>query len=359
MPLKVTKLRAGQRFLQVVDPNTRTGRQVRAEVHPRSGFTLIELLVVIAIIAILVGMLVPAVQQARAAARRAQCQNNLKQLALALHNFHDTERAFPPARLIRDVNRYPNDTGTLAGLDEPSWLIRLLPYLEQTSMASEWDVYKTFGEHSQQIRSRSVSTYLCPERHSGDTAVAPDLSVEVFLPCGCPGGVQVTPGGAVADYVGNHGDNSPGASGLSTDFYWGGNGTGVLISSRPKMSGEVLKPGWLDRISISDIKDGTSNTLLLGEPHVPRGELNRSPYNGPAYFGRHLTNFCRIGGPGIPLAHGPDDQRGMTYSFGSSHTSYINFALADGSVRAISTHLSTRILASLAHRSDGNTVGDF
>ena len=100
----------------------------------RSGFTIIELLVAIAIIGLLIALLLPAVQQARAAARKTQCANNLKQLGLATHSFHDTHGAFPPARLILNVPRTAIDNGgILVGLDEPTWLVRLLPFMEQSS----------------------------------------------------------------------------------------------------------------------------------------------------------------------------------------------------------------------------------
>jgi prepilin-type N-terminal cleavage/methylation domain-containing protein len=100
----------------------------------RSAFTLIELLAVIAIIGILIAILLPAVQQARAAARRSQCQNNLKQIGLALHQFHDALGAFPPARLVEDGIRTLTSDGTTPGMDEPSWLIHILPHLEQSAL---------------------------------------------------------------------------------------------------------------------------------------------------------------------------------------------------------------------------------
>lgn len=122
----------------------------------REGFTLIELLVVIAIIGVLVAILLPAVQQARAAARRTQCQNNLKQIGLALHQFHDANGAFPPARLVLDGIRTLSENGTTSGVDEPSWLIHILPHLEQSAVFSSWDLYKPFGAQSLTVRQSVV-----------------------------------------------------------------------------------------------------------------------------------------------------------------------------------------------------------
>jgi len=325
----------------------------------RSGFTLIELLVVIAIIAILIALTLPAVQQARSAARRMQCSNNLKQLALAAHSFHDSYQAFPPARLILDTPRTQNDTATRIGMDEPTWLVRLLPFLEQSALHAGWDEYTVYGTQPAAVRNQALSVFLCPERHSADSAVALDTTVEITTPCGCPAGVQFSPGGAVVDYVANHGDLSPGAVGSSTDFYWGGNGTGVIVSSRPVGDETAIRRDWMDKIGMSDVSDGTSNTILIGEPHVPFDEDLASPFNGPAYFGRHLTNFSRIGGPGVPMAHHRNDQRAGVYSFGSSHAGIVQFALTDGSVRSISTSLSTRVLGHLTNRRDHQVVSDF
>ena len=324
-----------------------------------SGFTLIELLVVIAIIGVLIALLLPAVQQARAASRRSQCKNNLKQIGLALHNFHDSQLAFPPARLIQYPPASVSTPDSTPGMDEPSWLVWILPYVEQSNLASQFDLFLPYGSQPVAARNRAISVYLCPDRHSADTAVSPPDIVTITLPCGCPSGAQQVAGGAIVDYVANHGDLSPGSSLLPTDFYWGGNGTGVLISSRPRINGTQIERTWEDKIRMADVTDGTSNTLLVGEPHIPRGELGKTPYNGPGYFGRHLTHFARIGGPGVPMAHNADDQRANAYSFGSPHEGVVQFAMADGSVRAISTSISTTVLGDLTNRHDGDTVGEF
>lgn len=334
-------------------------RSTRLNPAPRGGFTIVELMVVIAIVGILMALLLPATQQARAAARRMQCTNNLKQLGLAVHNFHDVYGAFPPARLILDIPRGWEEPGTSVGLDEPSWLIRILPFLEQQAASGEWDLYRTYLDNPAAARNRPYSVFLCPERHAADTAVVEDRSVLIVAPCGCIGGKQVVPGGAVVDYGANHGDLSPGAAGLSSDFYWGGKGTGVIISSRPRGTELEIERDWQDRVGARDVTDGLSQTLLIGELFIPRSQFNQSPFNGPAYMGRHLTNFARLGGPGVPLAHHAGDQRANQYSFGSAHLGVVLFALADGSCRGISTSISTRVLGHLTHRYDGTVVGEF
>ena len=338
---------------------TFAGTSSRARGRSRRGFTLIELLVVIAIIAVLIALLMPAVQQARAAARRMQCSNNLKQLALATHSFHDTYKAFPPARLILNVPRLQTNSATWSGMDEPSWLVRLLPWLEQSAFHQQWDEYLAYGFHPDNVRNLALPVFLCPDRHSADNAVAVERFVEITAACGCPTGYQFVAGGGISDYVANHGDLSPGAISEPTDFYWGGNGTGVIISCRPVGVVYDIERDWRDRVTMADVTDGTSNTLLIGESHIPRGQDLVTPYNGPAYYGRHLTNFSRIGGPGVPLAHNPDDQRGSLYSFGSSHTGVVQFAVTDGSVRGVSTSISTRVLGNLTNRLDGRVVGEF
>jgi len=327
----------------------------------RHGFTLIELLVVIAMIGILVALLMPAVQQAREAARRTQCKNNLKQLSLSATNFHDTFNAYPPARLVNRAQAQSRGTyGGTWGIDEPSWLVYVLPYLDQSNFYNEWDRFAPYNDHAQSIRDRALPVFLCPSKQSASDAVAPESTSTFVGWCGCTVKGDTIPSGAVSNYAGNMGDNSPGATGADTDFYWGGNGTGVIISSRRKVddSGKPMED-WEDKIRIASISDGTSNTFMIGEMHIPQGELLASPYNGPAYHGRNYTNFIRVGGPGIPLAHNTEDQRAISYSFGSSHEGIVQFAMADGSVRGVSTSLSTRILARLCNREDGETVGEF
>ena len=270
----------------------------------------------------------------------------------------------------------------MLGSDEPTWLVRLFPFLDRKTESELWDLYTPFGSHPPEARQQIVSTFLCPSRHTMSHAIAADDVTQIDFACGCASARQNVPGGAVTDYGGNMGDTSPGASGGPTDFYWGGRGTGVLIASRPVPAkardeltdlerftrefspGKPMTPaniwqGWSDKIRLSDIDDGSSNTLLVGEMHIPPESLNKSPFNGAAYLGRHFSHFSRIVGPGVPFAHHASDDRASVYSFGGPHSGGVQFCLADGSVRLISTSISTRTAARLANRADQQSVGSF
>ncbi len=319
---------------------------------PNKGFTLVELLVVITIVGILIAMLMPAVQQVREAARRTHCLNNLRQVALATQGFHDTVGAFPPARLFPKADGAPPYH---RGWDEPSWLARILPYIEQTAFHAQWDMSASYVAHPPEVISNVVPTYICASRRTYDNANAPDASakMEFTLPCGCGGWFEIdVVGGATGDYAGNHGDLSPGSTGAPTDFYWGGNGTGVIISSQAKedTSGNL---NWVDRIRIEDVSDGTSNTALAGELHIPEHSMNTIPYNGPIYNGQDLAAFARIGGPGVPLGHGPTDAGPYILGFGSWHPGVCHFSFVDGSTQTISNMIDTVTLGQICNRADG------
>lgn len=324
-----------------------------------SAFTLVELLVVISVIGVLVGLLLPAVQAAREAARRMQCQNNLHQIGLATQMFHDSFNSYPPAR----YQPRPGDPiETACGGKETTWLVRILPYLEQTALERGWDYAKPYEDHADSTRSQSLAAYCCPSRRSVSDAKGNGVSSKstitwVTTPCGCKFPVVGTGSqfvlGALGDYGGNHGDLSPGAVGLPTDFYYGGNGNGVIISSRARCVTDS-PVDWVDRIRMRDVLDGTSNTLLAGEMHVPLGKIGGSVEDAYIYNGESFYSSARVGGPTVPIAADPQAEGNALVSWGSWHPGVCNFSLADGSVRSVSAHTDTELLGNLCNRRDGN-----
>jgi prepilin-type N-terminal cleavage/methylation domain-containing protein/prepilin-type processing-associated H-X9-DG protein len=321
----------------------------------RSAFTLVELLVVIAIIGVLIGMLLPAAQSVREAARRTQCLNNLRQIGLATTMFHDVHLAFPPARLYPKKNaQAPFDKGG----DQPSWLVRILPFLEQRALYEKWNLSASYEDHDDEVISKALEIFLCPSRHSLTNANVPTEVKELYVraPCGCGGLASIKiVGGATGDYAGNHGDLSPGSTGSANDYYYGGNGTGVLISSQAE---EVArrKLNWIDRINFASITDGSSNTTLAGELHVIPENLNQIPFNGPIYNGEDLAAFTRIGGPGVPILSGRQKSETGVLGFGSWHPGLCNFVFADGSTRFVANDIDTVSLGNLCNRRDGGMV---
>ena len=138
--------------------------------------------------------------------------------------------------------------------------------------------------------------------------------------------------GALSDYAGNHGDLGLGATGESTDFYFGGNGTGVIISARARCKDGVPYSAY-DRGRMASVSDGQSNTFLFGEKHFSAESVAQYPDDSPAYDGDHLPASCRLAGPGLRLSNGPSDVLADMFSFGSWHPGGSHFAHVDGSVR--------------------------
>ena len=345
----------------------------------RHGFTLVELLVTISIIAILMGLLLPAVQSAREAARQTDCKNRIRQLALATHMHHDALGYFPPAR----YQPKPDDPADMqCGKESPTWLALVMPYIEQVSLGEQWDFKKRWHEHDEAVRNTVPDIFLCPTRRSGTQPIGSiDLAytqnIEVVstsygpakkLPCGCwiPGPVIITTSqgsqsatrpvsGALSDYAGNHGDLEPGAIGQPTDFYFGGNGTGVIISVRARCKDNVPYASY-DRVKMASVTDGQSSTFLFGEKHINGQMLATYPDDSPAYDGDHLPAACRLAGPGLRLSTGPSDMLADMFSFGSWHPAGTHFALVDGSVRLFSPEADTKLLGSLANRKDARVT---
>jgi prepilin-type N-terminal cleavage/methylation domain-containing protein len=303
------------------------------------GFSLVELLVVICILSILAALLLPAIDRVRETARAAVCRNRLRSLALATLQFEGVRGCFPPARIISPVG-----SGTAAGTPSATWLVRVMPFLEQ-AVAPAWDDAKPYAEQSDAARSLVVADYLCPTRRAtGRTVTASTMTPNRLASCGCliPG--RPVSGGAVADFGGNHGHMVPSASGTSAS------GSGLIVSA------EHL-PGtgrWFPSVRPQDARDGLSRTLLVAEMHVPRAGLCEPPDNGPAYDATDFFSMSRVGGPGVPLADGPDDDvAGMgMFAFGGWHPGACQAAYGDGRIESLSPQMETDVLAALCSRAD-------
>jgi len=286
----------------------------------RRGFTLIELLVVIAIIAILIGLLLPAVQKVREAAARMQCTNNLKQLGLAFHSYHDANNAFanggknicdaPIAPTVAAATcTAPSGGGNSAGCCGPlnrnewSWTYQILPYIEQDNIFRSTSNGVVFAT--------PVKTFYCPSRRS------PILFG----------------GSAKTDYAGSAGTGS----------------NGVLVRTG------------LSVVRMLDITDGTSNTFMLGEKRLSLGGLGQTYDDNEAYVAPGWDSEIFRRSDIAPLPDNPGRNPGADplsgwSNFGSSHTGIVVMGMADGSIRTVRYSVNAEQFRRAGIRNDGLTV---
>ncbi len=294
----------------------------------RDGFTLIELLVVIAIIGLLVALLLPAVQQAREAARRTQCRDHLKQLALALHNYHDAHQTLPSGYVYRpDFSTSPPNNG--AGF---SWGAMILPYIEQSSVYHElnWNV-AIYHAANETPRKRHLKVFLCPNDSKSDGG---------FLEMG-----PLPEYYAMASYVACFGPPD-------------------LDDTQEKRDGMFSRNS---RTRFGDVTDGLSNTLMLGE-------RENGPFRKGIPHGVHFTYETNWSGA-VRDWDEPDDDHGHMILFQSGHVpndgfsddrdvsaphvGYANFAFGDGSVRGLTENIDFGLYQSLSTRAGGEVLGEF
>jgi len=310
-----------------------------AKRNHQQGFTLIELLVVIAIIAVLIALFLPAVQRAREAANRVVCQNNLKQIGLALHMYHDNWGHFPPGYIWHagvpgaDPMMCPNQPGdwtdTAPGW---GWAALLLPFLEQDNLRRQIDLnVPSEDPQFNPVRTTVLSIFVCPtDRATGVYTIISDLG---------------TPMGDAA-----------------TNSYAACYGSGTKITTEPDRGNGLFFRN--SRIRLADITDGSSNTLAIGERAAM---LTRTPWCGAPCEGTiHITpdapttSTSVADSPCQPLAqtgsHSLNDRFSDPDNFFTPHPGAGQFLFGDGSVRRLQIQIDLPVFQALATRNGGELV---
>lgn len=333
------------------------GRQKRRHAP---AFTLVELLVVIAIIGILIALLLPAVQAAREAARRIQCTNQLKQLALAMHNYHAALKSFPAGGLPRPS---PNACGGVCGIayGGHGWLEELLPFVEQQALHDriKFSVAMNLEPNRSLIRDLVIAGVACPSDPRAGL-----LSHRRFLDSSCPESCHMN---------GSFTDRSMGAS--------------YVVCMGPMMTNRCAVPAWPDRRNcqgdgyyfggqetaglfaggprtyrIDDCLDGTSNTIMMGES-LPSYGAHHMYFFGHCVASTNIPpNYHKNHPYNCPPEFKPTKEGGYyacdsdMQGFKSQHPGGLNIALADGSVRFIQETVDYRTWVFLGGRDDGEVV---
>ena len=309
---------------------------------PRA-FTLVELLVVIAIIGVLVALLLPAVQQAREAARRSQCANNLKQLGVALHNYHDSHRVMPPGTLgLVNANSGPDTTRFPI-----TWMPMVLPFMDQAQL---WDritpdIEAGTSSHLFAERKRVINGLVCPsDPEGGKIAVNPSDQFRDHGFCGnyvlCYGSKFLTPDADIDDSDDTL-DDQRDDNAVSRD--------GMFFAR--------------SSIGLDDLSDGTTKTLMGSELVVVPNQGNNIDLRGGYYFGRRGSAIFTTMNPpnspvadrsssclnvrGAPCTTGTDN---MIYHARSAHEGGVNGMMADGSITFISDSVDTHLFRGLGTR---------
>jgi len=359
------------------------------QVRRRRGFTLIELLVVIAIIAMLIALLLPAVQRAREAARRTSCQNNLKQLGLALHNYHDTHRLLPPGQinntfLVDNIGNYANPiearilqvrNTNFLGYQGTSWMLQILPMIDQSTVYNMYlfgDNVRTNGEvgvTTQDLNliyppKTDIPGFYCPSRRSSMQATSTFAACD-RVDSAAPALVPWTLGGS--DYAGCSGsgitfhDNVNDVTDRQTynllPLQLAATVTSGIVSVTGQVSSTSLYTQFSSNVGIfgvnsatnlRDITDGTSNVIMVSERRLSQLSVpfQQRSQDGWIWGGAATLFSCRL----APKA-------GVYYDEADSgHDQIVQALFADGSVKILSINIDLRTWQNLGNRAQGSPV---
>ena len=311
------------------------------------GFTVVELLVIVAITGILIALLLPAVQAAREAARRANCASHLKQVGLAILSYHSALRSFPPG----NIN---NHAGNCPGMAEPTtsysthfgnWAIAILPYLDQTPLFERYDLrYLNEAPENQFVRETAVATYVCPSDLDTQTPAVPATGPAFQA------GSKYAPG----SYRAVSGRSDDGMNYLDSE---------MMYKYSTASRGPIHAIGFwgFNTENIDKVLDGTSNTLLVGESTTATNPGHRTFWAYPfAYYSLSgATAQPRIlwGDYDRAVQAGGDGgENPCKREWGSFHPGTVNFVLCDGSARPLNTTINMTLFGNLATIAGGEIV---
>lgn len=294
-------------------------------VHSHRGFTLVELLVVIAIIGVLVALLLPAVQAARESARRMQCSNNLKQIAIAFHNYHDSMQIFPPGY----VSSNPGVPGSTSwcrsgGVQRAPWTVLILPFFEQGNLHGKFNFNVVFQDTSNQMAAPN------------DTVVVP---LKIYQ---CPSDIRLQQNKNWSSYFGVQG------GGAAPDC---GNSSCSAANERGMYVSGMLFGG--SRVGFQHVTDGTTNVFLVGETRYGGAAWAASAKQDSCAYARNLAGAQDA--INLYKTQGVHDTRG----FSSYHPNGCMFVMVDGSVQFVSQNIDLNMYRQLGRKDDGLPVGGF